>query len=52
MIKRWMAIRIFLLVLAATANDEGIVATENVGHLARFVPAYVWSILRTVLTAR
>ena len=30
------------VVLAATANDEGIVATENVGHLARFVPAYVW----------
>lgn len=30
------------VVLAATANDEGIVATENVGHLARFVPAYAW----------
>jgi hypothetical protein len=30
------------VVLAATANDKGIVATENAGHLVRFVPAYVW----------
>jgi len=29
-------------VLTATADDEVIVATENVGHLARFVPAYAW----------
>lgn len=29
-------------VVTATADDEVIVATENVGHLARFVPAYAW----------
>ena len=30
------------VILATTANDEAIVATENVGHLARFVTAYPW----------
>jgi len=29
-------------VLTATDDDEAIVATENVGHLARFVTAYAW----------
>ena len=29
-------------VLAKTEDDVAIVATENVGHLSRFVTAYVW----------
>ena len=30
------------VLLTATEDDEAIVATENVGHLARFVTAYPW----------
>jgi predicted nucleic acid-binding protein len=30
------------VVLTATGDDDAIVATENVGHLARFVTAYAW----------
>jgi predicted nucleic acid-binding protein len=30
------------VVLTVTNNDDAIVATENVGHLARFVTAYAW----------
>jgi predicted nucleic acid-binding protein len=29
-------------ILAKTEDDVAIVATENVGHLSRFVTAYVW----------
>jgi predicted nucleic acid-binding protein len=38
------------VVVTATADDEGIVATENVGHLVRFVPAYGWLRRRTQLS--
>ena len=30
------------IVLTAMGDDDSIVATENIGHLARFVTAYVW----------